>query len=77
MHFLEECPGPSPNDKDCRLLEKLNPLFDTPIPEKLDGFELESDEKLKMCEVWPEGEDVALKVSLRRCLSQNRFAYAF
>jgi hypothetical protein len=34
-----------------------------PIPEKLQGFELEDDDKMKMCELWPEGEDVALKVS--------------
>lgn len=64
MHYLEECPDPSPNDKDCRLSEKFAPLFDAPIPEELKGFELEDDDKKKMCEVWPEGEDVALKVSL-------------
>jgi deoxyribodipyrimidine photo-lyase len=60
-HFSENCP-PSPNDKGCRLSKKFAPLFDTPIPEKLEGFELEADDKMKMREVWPAGEDMALKV---------------
>lgn len=63
VHYLEECPEVSPNNKTCKLSEKLAPLFDTPIPEHLDGFELETNNKRKMREVWPEGEDTAVKVS--------------
>ena len=33
------------------------------MPEKIDGFELQDADRVKMTEVWPEGEDVALQVS--------------
>ena len=57
---------PSPNDKDCRSSERFAPLFNTPVPEKLEGFELEDDDKMTMRELWPEGEDVALKVCFHK-----------
>lgn len=41
---------------------KISSLFDTPVPDAIEGFKLEDSDKIKMCEVWPEGENVALEV---------------
>ena len=57
--------------------EQLAALFGTPILEELDGFELENDDKRKMHEVWPEGEEVAVKVSRGRLPLRSRLLLLF
>lgn len=63
-YFLEECSKPVANDKSIRSSEKFSSLFDTTVPDSLEGFELEADDRRKMCEVFPAGEELALKVDI-------------
>jgi deoxyribodipyrimidine photo-lyase len=53
-----------PNSPAVRQSKIFGPLFDTPIPEELTGFELSdsSGDKERMRVVWPAGEDVAKEV---------------
>jgi hypothetical protein len=37
-------------------------LFDVPVPNVIEGFELASADRTIMEKVWPEGEDVAAEV---------------
>ncbi len=61
-YFLEDCPAPTQNDAAVRSSKKFSLLFDAPVPDRLQGFELEDSDRSKMCNVWPEGEEVALQV---------------
>ena len=52
---------PSANDTSIKKHKRFAKLFDeTPIPDKLDGFEFKNAEKVH--EVWPEGTDAAKEV---------------
>ncbi|KAF9534204.1 DNA photolyase, FAD-binding/Cryptochrome [Crepidotus variabilis] len=61
-YYLEECPMPTGNAGSVRSSEKFASLFDSPIPETVEGFELEDGDRRKMCEVHPAGEEVAGKL---------------
>ncbi|GLB33926.1 putative DNA photolyase [Lyophyllum shimeji] len=64
-HYLEDCPKPQPNSKSIHKSKKFAPLFDTPVPDVVDGFELQEDDRKRMCEFWPAGEDVASEILQR------------
>jgi deoxyribodipyrimidine photo-lyase len=40
------------------------PLFNTPIPDKVEGFTLEDTDKRKMEEIWPAGTQAAQDVGI-------------
>lgn len=59
--LLEMSEIPTANDESIRKHEHFGKLFDaTPIPDHIDGFELENGEKVREC--WPEGTDRAKEV---------------
>lgn len=64
-HYLEDCPPPFPNNESIRTSDLFGPLFDVPVPNKIEGFELDNEDRATMEKVWPEGEDVAAEVSQR------------
>jgi hypothetical protein len=43
-------------------MDQFASLFHTSVPASIPGFELADDDRMKMQEVWPAGEDVAEKV---------------
>jgi deoxyribodipyrimidine photo-lyase len=63
-HYLEDCPVPKPNNESVRSDEKFKMLFETVVPDCVEGFELTPDDKSRMNEVWPAGEVSAKKVRL-------------
>lgn len=63
--YLSLVADPVPNDASIRDSKLLGPLFDTEIPSSIEGFELDEDDKRKMSQVWPEGEDKAREILLR------------
>jgi deoxyribodipyrimidine photo-lyase len=46
-------------------MDQFASLFDTPVPASIPGFELDDDDRKKIQEVWPAGENVAEKVMSR------------
>lgn len=61
-YYLQDYPLPEANLKTVHASDKFGPLFDTPVPTCLPGFELEEHDRQKMLEVWPEGEEAAGEV---------------
>lgn len=61
-HYLHEASFPEANEGSIRESEIFGPLFETPIPDSIPGFELEAADKAKMAEIWPEGESKANEV---------------
>jgi deoxyribodipyrimidine photo-lyase len=62
-HYLEDCPKPHANPESIYKTKQFASLFETPVPIYVPKFELDDDDRKKMQEVWPAGEDVAEKVS--------------
>ncbi|KAG6833879.1 hypothetical protein H0H87_007890 [Tephrocybe sp. NHM501043] len=71
-HYLEDCPNPQPNPASVRKSKKYAPLFQTPIPDVVEGFELQEADSKKMREVFPEGEDAALEILQRFLTTKSR-----
>ncbi|KAG5639252.1 hypothetical protein H0H81_004913 [Sphagnurus paluster] len=61
-YYLEDCPKPHPNPASIHDSKKFAPLFETPVPDSLEGFELTEEGSKKMRDIWPAGEDVAAEV---------------
>ncbi|THH14880.1 hypothetical protein EW146_g5514 [Bondarzewia mesenterica] len=53
--FLDEAPAPSANHDSIHEHPKYGQLFDTPVPESVEGFECADRDKMR--EVWPAGHD--------------------
>lgn len=51
-----------PNDESIRLSDLFGPLFEVPVPNIIEGFELDGMDRAVMEKVWPVGEEVAAKV---------------
>ena len=62
-HYLENCGKPRSNHESIRNSETYGPLFGTPVPDSLEGFELKEEESRMMGKLWPAGEEAAAKVS--------------
>jgi deoxyribodipyrimidine photo-lyase len=71
-HYLENCPKPHANSESIYKKEQFASLFETPVPVYIPGFELDDDDRKKMQEVWPAGEDVAEKVLFKVCAISPR-----
>ncbi|CAA7259870.1 unnamed protein product [Cyclocybe aegerita] len=61
-YYLEECPDPVANDENVRSSKIFAKLFDTGVPDYIEGFRLDDADREKMKEVWPAGEEVAAKM---------------
>ena len=61
-YYLEDCPPPFPNNESIRSSDLFGILFDAPVPNMIEGFELDDEDRTIMEKVWPEGEDVAAEV---------------
>ncbi|KAL1761031.1 DNA photolyase, FAD-binding/Cryptochrome [Schizophyllum commune] len=70
--FLDPSPEPAANNKSVRKHEKLGELFNGTIPESVEGFELDEDDRKKMAEYWPAGEEAALLVLDRFLSTKSR-----
>lgn len=60
--YIGRAPSPQPNEKSIRESPVYGPLFDTPVPDKVQGFELAEADKTMMEKVWPAGTAVAKDV---------------
>lgn len=72
-YYLEDCPPPLPNNESIRYSDLFGTLFDVPVPNVVEGFELDSADRAIMEKVWPEGEDVATEVRRPPSSSSSRF----
>ncbi|KAL1730976.1 DNA photolyase, FAD-binding/Cryptochrome [Schizophyllum commune] len=70
--FLDPSPEPAANSKSVRKHEKLGELFNGTVPESVEGFELHEDDRVKMAEYWPAGEEAALLVLDRFLSTKSR-----
>ena len=70
--FLDPSPEPAANSKSVRKHEKLGGLFNGTVPESVEGFELAEDDRKKMAEYWPAGEEAALLVLDRFLSTKSR-----
>ncbi|KIY74171.1 hypothetical protein CYLTODRAFT_340648 [Cylindrobasidium torrendii FP15055 ss-10] len=70
--YVEDAPAPKPNEQDVREKEPLAAMFKEMVPDFVDGFKLEADDKKKMEECWPAGEDAALEVLARFLKTKSR-----
>ena len=61
-HYLAEAAFPAANDTSVRESNHFGPLFDSEIPEFVEGFVLSEEDGKKMRQIWPEGEDKAREV---------------
>ncbi|KAG6831143.1 hypothetical protein H0H92_012568 [Tricholoma furcatifolium] len=59
--YLEDYPQPKANPESIRKSKQFASLFDTPIPNTVEGFELTPADRKKMREVFPESEDTAVE----------------
>lgn len=61
-----QCVGPSPlpnaNVENIQEHHLFGPLFNTPVPNSVEGFELDESDHMKMYEVWPAGTAAANEV---------------
>ncbi|KXN86422.1 Deoxyribodipyrimidine photo-lyase [Leucoagaricus sp. SymC.cos] len=60
--YIQEAPGPAPNSDSIRQDKKLSYLFQTPVPDAVEGFELDDKDSAKMEEYWPAGESAAKQI---------------
>ncbi|KAL1747686.1 DNA photolyase, FAD-binding/Cryptochrome [Schizophyllum fasciatum] len=70
--FLDASPEPTANSKSARKLEKLRDLFNGTVPESVEGFELPENDRQRMEEYWPAGEEAALLVLDRFLSTKSR-----
>lgn len=60
--YLGESPLPEANSSTVREDPIFGPLFDTPVPHSVEGFELDSADRETMVKVWPAGSAAAQEV---------------
>ncbi|KAL1671716.1 DNA photolyase, FAD-binding/Cryptochrome [Schizophyllum commune] len=70
--FLDPSSEPAANHKSVRKHEKLGELFNGTVPDSVEGFELDEDDRKKMAEYWPAGEEAALLVLDRFLSTKSR-----
>lgn len=68
LDWIAEMPAPQPNEANIRQSPKFKILFDSPIPDHVEGFQCEKDDKENMKEFWPAGAEAASKVSRSRLI---------
>ncbi|KAF8138439.1 DNA photolyase, FAD-binding/Cryptochrome [Boletus edulis] len=63
--YLEESPIPDANSSSIRQDSTFGPLFNTPLPHSVEGFELDPADRETMVKVWPAGSAVAQEILSR------------
>ncbi|RDB22583.1 Deoxyribodipyrimidine photo-lyase [Hypsizygus marmoreus] len=71
-YYLEDCPRPHANLDSIHTSNEFAPLFMTPVPQAIPGFELDDADMRRMEEVWPAGENVAHEILQRFLHSKSR-----
>lgn len=71
-HYLEGSAEPAANSKSVRKVEKFREIFNSAVPDSVQGFELPDDDRKKMTELWPAGEEAALLVLDRFLSTKSR-----
>ncbi|KAG8727512.1 hypothetical protein FRC12_022451, partial [Ceratobasidium sp. 428] len=67
---LEESPSPTANNKSVRTHPKFSDLFESQVPESVEGFECHDRDK--MIELWPAGAEAAEQVLHRFLHTKSR-----
>lgn len=67
--YLEESPLPRANPNSIRQDPTFGPLFSTPVPHSVGGFELDPVDRETMVKVWPAGSVAAQEVGFDPCLT--------
>ena len=62
--YIAIVPPPQPNAENIHESTLYGPLFDTPVPDAVEGFEMEDTDKRKMEDVWPAGTEAAKDVGV-------------
>lgn len=62
VEYIGPASNPQPNAEGIRDSTIYGSLFNTPVPERVAGFELEDADKVKMEEIWPAGTEAAKDV---------------
>ncbi|KAL0573011.1 DNA photolyase phr1 [Marasmius crinis-equi] len=71
-HYLHESPRPEANDAKIKDNKKFSAFFGSELPDSIPGFGLDPEDKKKMEEVWPAGEDVASQMLDRFLHTKSR-----
>ncbi|KAF7292369.1 Deoxyribodipyrimidine photo-lyase [Mycena chlorophos] len=74
LGFLQKSQDPEPNDESIRQSSRFGRLFESTVPDSIEGFELEDADKKKMDEIWPAGEEKAHEILQRFMLTKARAA---
>ena len=72
LHWIAEAPRPTPNDHEIHSHSAYADLFNQDVPDKVEGFECEDREKMKV--VWPEGHSAATEVRHQYSRTHDRLA---
>ncbi|KAF9226578.1 hypothetical protein BS17DRAFT_794071 [Gyrodon lividus] len=70
--YLEESPLPQANESTVHHDPILGPLFTTPVPDSVDGFELDPADRETMVRVWPAGSAAAQEILSRFLNTKSR-----
>ena len=73
--YLEDAAPPQENDADIRTDKTFQALFDSQVPDFVEGFRLEDEDRKRMEECWPAGEEAAADVRFHTCFSYGAIAY--
>ncbi|KIJ20270.1 hypothetical protein PAXINDRAFT_68784 [Paxillus involutus ATCC 200175] len=71
-NYLEESPLPQANPSTIHEDPILGPLFSTPVPDSVDGFQLDPADRKTMARVWPAGSAAAQEVLSRFLNTKSR-----
>ena len=63
-NHLAEAQEPLANDASARSHPVFGKIFDVEVPDEIDGFSLDSEERKRMSIYWHAGEDAAHKVRI-------------
>ncbi|KIL00609.1 hypothetical protein PAXRUDRAFT_712848 [Paxillus rubicundulus Ve08.2h10] len=70
--YLEESPLPQANASTIHEDPILGPLFSTPVPDFVDGFQLDPADRSTMANVWPAGSTAAQEILSRFLNTKSR-----
>ncbi|KLO14947.1 hypothetical protein SCHPADRAFT_825455 [Schizopora paradoxa] len=59
LDWLSEAPAPQANNSEVRQSKTFGKLFDSPVPEFVEGYQCEAEDGKNMTEFWPAGTEAA------------------
>ncbi|KZS97675.1 hypothetical protein SISNIDRAFT_472611 [Sistotremastrum niveocremeum HHB9708] len=71
---IKEAPSPSANNPATRDHSVYGPLFSSPVPEFVEGFQLATEDKARMEKLWPAGTEAAIEVLDRFLHTKSRLS---